>query len=79
MRGLESRSPQGPLDPPARGRFENGVGLFDSDDTLDGRPIRTRYPWTHASPTSARWEQAYSSDGGKTWETNWTMEFRRVP
>jgi hypothetical protein len=76
---LDGRSPQGPLDPPVRGRFENGVGLFYSDDMLDGRPIRTRYTWTHASPTSARWEQATSSDGGKTWETNWTMEFRKVP
>jgi hypothetical protein len=31
------------------------------------------------SPDACRWEQAYSADGGKTWETNWTMEFSREP
>jgi hypothetical protein len=29
------------------------------------------------TPDSCRWEQAYSADGGKTWETNWIMEFTR--
>jgi hypothetical protein len=75
---LDGRSPLGPLDPPVQGRFENGVGRFYSDDTLNGKPVRTRYTWSHETPTSARWEQAYSSDGGKTWETNWIMEFRKV-
>jgi hypothetical protein len=27
---------------------------------------------------AARWEQAFSDDGGATWETNWTMDFARV-
>src|SRR6185437_12570994 len=26
----------------------------------------------------AHWEQAFSGDGGKTWETNWTTEFERM-
>ena len=75
---IDSRDPFGALDPPVKGRFENGVGTFYSDGTLDGKPIRTRFTWSHITPTSARWEQAYSSDAGKTWETNWIMEFRRV-
>jgi hypothetical protein len=41
-------------------------------------PVRVRYRWSHITPTSARWEQAFSPDAGKTWETNWMMEFRRV-
>ncbi len=75
---LDSRMPHNPLDPPVKGRFQNGVGTFYSDDTLNGEPIRVRYIWTHETPDSARWEQAFSPDGGKTWETNWIMEFQRA-
>jgi hypothetical protein len=75
---IDSRDPLGALDPPAKGRFENGVGTFYSDGTLDGKPIRTRFIWSKITPTSAHWEQAYSSDAGKTWETNWIMEFQRI-
>jgi hypothetical protein len=75
---IDGRIPHGALDPPVRGGFENGVGTFYSDGTLDGKPIRTRFIWSQITPTSARWEQAYSSDAGKTWETNWIMEFRRA-
>ncbi|MGO4259375.1 hypothetical protein [Lysobacter sp. TAB13] len=75
---LDGRSPTGPLDPPVRGRFEDGVGRFYSDDTLNGKPIRTRYTWSRITPRSAHWEQAYSADAGKTWATNWVMQFTRV-
>lgn len=74
---IDSRDPFGTLDPPTVGRFENRVGTFYSDSTLNGKPIRSRFIWSEITPTSARWEQAYSSDAGKTWETNWIMEFRR--
>jgi ketosteroid isomerase-like protein len=73
---IDSRNP-GPLDPPVVGRFENGVGTFYADDTLQGKPIRVRYLWTNLS-TVPHWEQAFSEDGGKTWETNWTMDFTRT-
>lgn len=76
---LDSRFPQNPMDPPMRGRFENGVGLFYADDSFDGRPIRVRFIWKNLSPTQSRWEQAFSTDGGKTWETNWTTDFTKAP
>lgn len=59
------------------GRFENGVGVFEGPDTHEGRPIRTRYTWSHIGADSARWEQAFSADGGRTWETNWVMDYTR--
>jgi hypothetical protein len=70
---IDSRYPQQHLDPPVVGRFEKGVGTFYADDQFNGKPIRVRYLWTHTP--NPHWEQAFSDDGGKTWETNWTMDF----
>jgi hypothetical protein len=74
---LDSRDP-GHLDPPLVGRFENGLGLFYADHNFNGKPIRVRFRWTELSSGSPRWEQAFSDDGGKSWETNWTMDFTKV-
>lgn len=75
---LDGRHPLGPLDAPVKGCFQKGVGTFFSDDTFKGKSIRVRYLWSQITPVSARWEQAFSPDQGKTWETNWMMEFQRV-
>jgi hypothetical protein len=75
---LDSRDPFGALDPPMKGRFTNGGAFFYADDTFKGKPIRVRYIWSHIAQSSAHWEQAYSADGGQTWETNWTTDFERV-
>jgi hypothetical protein len=76
---IDSRAPHGTLDPPVKGRFESGVGTFYSDGDINGKPVRTRYQWSQITKTSARWEQAFSYDAGKTWDTNWVMTFRRSP
>ena len=76
---LDSRTPLGPMDPPVRGSFHNGVGTFyANDDTEGGTPVRTRLLWSEITPTSGHWEQAESTDGGKTWETDWIMDLKRV-
>lgn len=66
------------IDTPMRGGFKDGVGTFLADETFDGRPIKVRFRWSEITPTSARWEQAFSPDAGATWETNWIMHFRRA-
>jgi hypothetical protein len=75
---LDGGNPSGNLDPPIKGKFEKGVGTFYADDTLRGKTIRVRVTWSHLTASSARREQAFSPDGGKTWETNWVTEFRRI-
>jgi NIPSNAP len=74
---IDGRNPSH-LDPPVVGGFKDGVGTFYADDTFNGKPIRVRFLWTNPTP-KPHWEQAFSDDGGKSWETNWIMEFVRVP
>lgn len=74
---LDGRLPHR-LDPPVVGRFAGGVGEFQCDDMLDGQPIRVRFLWTQTDGPQPRWEQAFSADGGQTWESNWVMEFQRL-
>ena len=74
---LDSRHPH-ELDPPVMGGFRNRVGTFLANDTLNGRPIVVRYIWSDITPNSAKWQQAFSDDAGKTWETNWIMQFHRL-
>jgi hypothetical protein len=71
-------SKHGRLEPPVRGRFEDGVGIFEGDDTLDGRAIRVRFRWSDTDRGQPRWEQAFSADAGASWEVNWTMDFTRT-
>jgi hypothetical protein len=66
------------IDAPMRGGFKSGIGTFLADETFDGRAIKVRFRWSEITPTSAKWEQAFSADGGATWETNWFMDFTRV-
>lgn len=66
------------LQPPLQGAFRDGVGEFYGETRLDGRPTLVRYVWTRRDSESPRCEQAYSNDGGATWETYWIMDFVRL-
>jgi NIPSNAP protein len=68
---------RGVLDPPVFGSFEGDVGVFEGTDTFEGRSIRVRFTWSRVTTATPRWEQAFSPDDGRTWETNWVMDMRR--
>jgi hypothetical protein len=68
----------GRLDPPVVGSIVNGIGVFEGRDVLEGRPIVVRFTWSEITETSARWEQFFSPDEGRTWEKNWVMAMTRV-
>ena len=68
----------GTLDPPVVGSIADGLGIFEGRDVLDGRPIVVRFTWSDITKASARWEQAFSPDEGRTWEKNWVMVMTRV-
>ena len=67
----------GLLQAPVHGRFAGGVGRFEGADVDGGRPVKVVYLWEDITSASARWSQAFSYDGGQTWETNWIMSFTR--
>ncbi len=66
------------IDPPVRGGFKDGTGVFIGSDTHKGTPVTVRFRWSELTGDTAKWDQAFSTDGGKTWETNWRMEFTRA-
>ena len=68
----------GVLDPPVIGAFDGDVGVFEGEDVWGGRPILVRFTWSRVDTPSPRWAQAFSDDGGRTWETNWVTDFTRI-
>jgi hypothetical protein len=63
-------SRNGTLSPPAIGEFKNGRGEFFDQESLNGRAILVRIVISDITPDLCRIEQAFSGDGGKTWEVN---------
>jgi hypothetical protein len=73
-----ANSKDGLLGLPMIGRFKNGRGEFYDQEEYEGRTIFVRYVWFDITPNSARFEQSFSIDGGKTWEPNWiTIQTRQ--
>jgi hypothetical protein len=69
----------GTLGIPAIGEFKNGRGEFFDQETFNGRTILLRFVISDITPNSCHFEQAFSDDGGKTWEVNWVATDTRVP
>ena len=68
----------GTMTTPTIGEFRDGHGEFYQQDTLNGRAILVRFVISEITPTSCRFEQAFSDDGGKTWEVNWIATDTRI-
>jgi len=64
--------------PGQEGVFRDGAGTFTSEETIDGVRNIYRGVWDGITPTSCRWTQSASSDGGKTWAYSWYMRWTRV-
>lgn len=60
------------------GRFRHGRGEFFVDRKLDEKTTQiTRYTFSDITRDSLRWDDGFSQDGGRTWTSNWIMEFTR--
>lgn len=72
-----SNSKDGNLGTPMIGQFTNGRGEFYNQESFQGAAIYVRFVFSDITPTSFRLEQAFSANGGKTWEPNWIATFTR--
>lgn len=68
----------GALTRPVHGGFRNGRGEFHGQEEIDGHVVLVRFVISGITADSARFEQAYSADGGRTWETNWIATDTRI-
>lgn len=68
----------GVVNAPQLGQFIDGEGVFISEEEVDGVKWQYRGVWDRITPKSCRWHQSTSSDGGKSWEWNWWMEWTRL-
>jgi hypothetical protein len=73
-----ANSSGGTMSQPTIGEFKNGRGEFFDQETLNGRAILVRFVISDITPNSCHFEQAFSDDGGKTWEVNWIATDTRV-
>jgi hypothetical protein len=72
-------SRNGDMTHPMIGGFAGGRGEFFDHEVIDGKSVLERNSFLDISQDFARFEQAFSADGGRTWETNWVMTFARLP
>jgi hypothetical protein len=68
----------GVLGIPGVGEFHNGRGEFYDQEMIGGRAVLVRFSIWGINSDTAQSEQAFSTDGGKTWETNWINKYTRM-
>jgi hypothetical protein len=73
---VDSRSAE--LGVPVVGSFDKGIGIFLSDEVINGVKTRTMFKWDLTNPVNRVWSQSVSRDGGEIWRTNWYMHFLKT-
>ena len=63
---------------PGVGVFKNGRCDFYDYEPINGKSVLVRFSIWAITPDTAQSEQAFSEDGGKTWEVNWINRYTRV-
>lgn len=74
-----SNSSGGTLGQPTVGEFHDGRGEFYDQETIGGRAVLVRFVISDIRRDSCHFEQAFSADGGRSWEVNWIATDTRVP
>ena len=64
---------------PGVGEVQDGRMTFYDQEDFAGRQIWVRFQIWPIDRDHARSEQAFSADGGKSWEVNWVNSYTRLP
>lgn len=75
----DTANPENYLKEQVVGTFDNGIGEFFGQEHCKGIDYKLKFTWTRETVDTARWEQAYYDEGHNEWETNWIMEFTKIP
>lgn len=60
------------------GEFKDGQMILSREATRpDGTKILQRMVWKNISPDEFDWSWEASKDGGKTWQVNWPIHYKR--
>jgi hypothetical protein len=73
-----SSASSGTLGQPTIGEFRGGRGEFYDQEDFNGRAILVRFLIIPIDNNTIRFEQAFSDDGGRTWEVNWVATDTRI-
>lgn len=73
-----ANSSDGALTLPSTGSFHAGRGEFYDHEIIGGKAVFVRQVWSDITPTSHHFAQAFSYDGGRTWQTNFTASLTRT-
>lgn len=77
--GISFTSPgSGILSTPVVGEFKNGRAEFYDQEPYNGKMVFVRFSVFDITPASCHFEQAFSADGGRTWEPNFIVTETRV-
>jgi hypothetical protein len=68
----------GKITPPVHGGWAGDRGEFHGLDEDSGRTVLVRFIWQRLGRDACSWRQAFSIDGGRSWEENWVMEMTRL-
>lgn len=71
-------SGDGMLGSPMYGDFRNGRGVFYDQEPFNGRTVLVRQTFSDITAHTYSFEQAYSSDGGTTWQPNFVAHLTRL-
>lgn len=60
------------------GEFSSGQMILQGEAVRNGEKILQRMVWKNISANELDWSWESSADGGKTWQVNWPIHYKRM-